>query len=290
MTNSLKNITDKKTEVLRSKKGKNKKLLLAGLVLMFLMAIVFVIKIVHYPAQENTEAQNSMNEMMNEQLPVLTQAGMDSEEKSLAKSPNAIRLMVLYFQNSSNDVSLSGLSKGLADMLITDLSKFYMLQVVERDRLESILNEQDISNTNRFDAATAVKIGKILGAEALLTGSYFEMAGNLRIDARIIDVETSAILKSEGVTGKSETFFELEKALAKKILSGLSIELKEGEDEYLRTTPANECGLQTGLRYSQALDMLDKGNVNEARSLLKLIVEEAPQFEAAQTALKQIEI
>lgn len=228
--------------------------------------------------------------MMNEQLPVLTQAGLDSEEKSLAKSPDAIRLMVLYFQNSSNDASLSGLSKGLANMLITDLSKFYMLQVVERDRLESILNEQDISNTSRFDAATAVKIGKILGAEALLTGSYFEMAGNLRIDARIIDVETSAIVKSEGVTGKSETFFELEKALAKKILSGLSVELKEGEDQYLRTTPANEYGLQTGLRYSQALDMLDKGNVNEARSLLKLIVEEAPQFEAAQTALKQIEI
>ncbi|QQS51441.1 MAG: DUF4145 domain-containing protein [Bacteroidota bacterium] len=290
LTNSLRNITDKKTEVLRSKKGKIKKLLLAGLVLMFLIAIVFVIKTVQYPAQENTEAQNSTNEMMNEQLPVLTQAGLESEEKLLTKSPDAIRLMVLYFQNSSNDVSLSGLSKGLADMLITDLSKFYMLQVVERDRLESILNEQDISNTSRFDAATAVKIGKILGAEVLLTGSYFEMAGNLRIDARIIDVETSAVVKSEGVTGKSETFFELEKALAKKILSGLSVELKEGEDQYLRTTPANEYGLQTGLRYSQALDMLDKGNVNEARSLLKLIVEEAPQFEAAQTALKQIEI
>lgn len=50
---------------------------------MFLIAIVFVIKTVQYPAQENTEAQNSTNEMMNEQLPVLTQAGLESEENYL---------------------------------------------------------------------------------------------------------------------------------------------------------------------------------------------------------------
>ncbi len=290
LTNSLRNITEKSMETPSRRRGRNKKWFAAGLVLLLLIAIMFIIRTVNQPAQDKAEAQNSTDEMALKQIPGLEQAGLNSNQKVPAKSANAIRLMVLYFENSSGDASLAGLSKGLADMLITDLSKFYMLQVVERDRLESILQEQDLSNTSRFDAATAVRIGKILGAEALLTGSYFEMAGNLRIDARIFDVETSAILKSEGVTGTSDKFFELEKELTSKILSGLSVELKEGEDQYLRTAPANEYGLQTGIRYSQALDLLDKGNIEGARKLLKLIVEDAPQFEAAQSALKQTEI
>ena len=52
--------------------------------------------------------------------------------------------------------------------------------------------------------------GKLLGAQIILTGGYFEMMGSLRIDARFIDVETGKILKSDGVDGASSSFFKIQ--------------------------------------------------------------------------------
>src|ERR1051326_6132284 len=130
------------------------------------------------------------------------------------------RVAILYFDNTG-DADLEKLKKGLAGMLITDLSTVKTLSIVERDRLEEILKEQKMNNSKSFDAATASKIGKLLGAQIILTGGFFEMMGTFRVDARFIDVETGKILKSDGVEGKAENFFSLKKKLVKKILPGL---------------------------------------------------------------------
>ena len=126
------------------------------------------------------------------------------------KHINAKRLAVVYFENTSGEKKLDKLKKGLAGMLITDLSNINMLDIVERERLEEIIKEQKLSKSKGFDASTAAKVGKLLGAEIILTGAYFEMFGSFRIDARFIDVKTGQILKSEGVEGVTAHFFKLQ--------------------------------------------------------------------------------
>ena len=81
------------------------------------------------------------------------------------KDENAITVAITYFDNTGGEASMEKLKKGLADMLISDLSNVRMLKIVERDKLESILKEQKLSNTKEFDPATAAKIGKLLGAK-----------------------------------------------------------------------------------------------------------------------------
>ena len=117
------------------------------------------------------------------------------ELNARTKDVNAKRLAIIYFDNSGDDPSIDKLKKGLADMLITDLSNISMLNIVERDKLEAILKEQKLSNSKQFDPNTAAKVGKLLGAQIILTGGYFEMMGSLRIDARFIDVESGKKLK-----------------------------------------------------------------------------------------------
>jgi TolB-like protein len=112
------------------------------------------------------------------------------ELNNRTKDVNAKRLAIIYFDNSGGEPSMDKLKKGLADMLITDLSNIHMLDIVERDKLESILKEQKLSNSKDFDPSTAAKVGKLLGAQIILTGGYFDMMGSLRIDARFIDVLT----------------------------------------------------------------------------------------------------
>ena len=93
--------------------------------------------------------------------------------------------------------------------------------VLDDVQLEKLLNEQNLNNTNRFDQNTATKLGKLLGAEIIITGTYFEFYGNLRVDAKFIYVETGEIAFSVGVDGAREKLFDLKNALANKIIEKL---------------------------------------------------------------------
>ena len=51
-------------------------------------------------------------------------------------------IAVSYFDNTSDIATFNPLSKGLADMLITDLSHIKTLNIVEREKLETLLKEK----------------------------------------------------------------------------------------------------------------------------------------------------
>lgn len=61
--------------------------------------------------------------------------------------------------------------KGIADMMVTKLVTDGTYSVIERKALDKILNEQNFSNSDRADASSAAKIGKILGVDAIIIGS-----------------------------------------------------------------------------------------------------------------------
>ncbi len=55
-------------------------------------------------------------------------------------------------------------------MLINELVNAGTYRVIERNQIDKILNEQNFSNSNRADSASAAKIGHILGVDAVITG------------------------------------------------------------------------------------------------------------------------
>jgi len=69
-------------------------------------------------------------------------------------------------------------SSGLIDMLSNALFNTGCYNVVERKNLNEVINEQDISNSNRFDKKTVVKIGKLKGAGILVMGNVTEFSEN----------------------------------------------------------------------------------------------------------------
>ena len=67
--------------------------------------------------------------------------------------------------------------------------------------MSKVLKEFQLSQTGLIDAASVKEIGKILGADAIITGSVMMLRERLRLDARIIDVGTGAILAAESTLG-----------------------------------------------------------------------------------------
>jgi len=193
---------------------------------------------------------------------------------------------ISYFDNTSGLEVYNPLSKGLADMLITDLSNVKSIQIVEREKLESLLKEIDLGEGKFIDPNTAQKLGKGLGAGYMLTGSYLIMGETMRIDARLVDVGTGEIAMAEEITGKKNTFFTLEKELANKLISTLKISISRTEKIALKRTTTKS--FDAMMAYSNGLDMTDTGNLDEAQVYLEKALEYDEEFELAAYKLEEV--
>ena len=170
-----------------------------------------------------------------------------------------ITLAVMYFENNSviDKEKVEPLKKGLADMLITDLTKVQAFRVVERERLNDILEELKLNQTAAIDQSTAQKVGKLLGAQTLLLGSYINFyGGKMRVDLRIIETETGLTLKAEEITDDVDDLFDMVKDLTAKVVDGLDIKLSEEEktDMNLKRGSVN---IEASLYYAQAVEKED---------------------------------
>jgi serine/threonine protein kinase len=197
------------------------------------------------------------------------------------------RLAVLYFENNSADArSLTALEKGLCAMMIGDLTASGDYQVVERERIEAVLRELKLSHEVGFDQATAARVGRLLGAQQLVLGSYFELLEHFRIDARIVDVETGVTLAASGVEGEPAHFGKLLHTLSADLLTKWRqgpapkelmprLAVKEGT----RSSPAPPMTVVT--RFGEALDAYDRGDQKTARQIVREVLASNDTFDPA---------
>lgn len=92
------------------------------------------------------------------------------------------------------------------DNLINSLIHRDRFRVLERNLLETILEEQKLSRTKLVDQSTALKLGKLMAAQSIITGSIVETRNGIEIIARFIETETSEILDTEDIYGEGKDF------------------------------------------------------------------------------------
>lgn len=96
----------------------------------------------------------------------------------IARAQAKPRVAVIEFKNKAEGYAWSWYNCGRAaqDMLVTELVKSQKFRVVEREQLAAILQEKNLTLSGDVDPKTAVKIGKMLGVEYLISGAVTEMA------------------------------------------------------------------------------------------------------------------
>jgi TolB-like protein len=108
-------------------------------------------------------------------------------------------LTVIPFEQKG-EISVASIS--FQDNLIHSLIRRNRFRVVERQLLETILQEQNLSRTKLIDRGTALKLGRLSAAQSIITGSIIESRKGIEIISRFIDTETSEILDTEDVYGE----------------------------------------------------------------------------------------
>lgn len=193
-----------------------------------------------------------------------------------------LNVAVLYFENHTNEPSYEVLRKGLADIVTTDLANVPPIEIVEREKLEAILQEQKLQRTKAFDPATAVKVGKLVGASHVVSGALTAVKPVVVLTIHLTEVETRKTLVSARVEGKPEDLLSMEQELIEKFAAALHARLEGG-------APASGRASVPGLlAYSQGLDLVDQGDLKAAQSKLAEAVRVAPEFERAKAAYAAI--
>jgi len=236
-------------------------------------------------------------------------------------------VVVFTFTNSSIGPAkgdFDGIATGIQDLLITDLASNTKIRLVDRSRISEILQEQSMVRGGQIDPQTAVKVGKILGAQYAITGGFMaDKSGAAVLTGRTIDIETTQIANPQKITGKADDVLGLIAQLSSKIGSDMSLAPKAGRrsgdagdaksgpaqsggpsgasksaqaETFAKVLPASvvEKTMKTKLDaatmklYSKALDEIDANNPEKAVDLLKQVKAKSPDFEPAQRNLDKL--
>jgi hypothetical protein len=73
------------------------------------------------------------------------------------------------------------------------------LTLVERSRLDAVRSEQQLAGAGLLDTDTAIVVGKLLGAQYMITGQVIPMTSQVIVFGRVILVETGEILSAAQV-------------------------------------------------------------------------------------------
>ncbi len=202
-------------------------------------------------------------------LPVGTLDAQESEKRIVA---------VLQYDNNTGDERYEHLGRAFSSMMISDLSAIERIRLVERERLDELLAELDFQQSGYVDPESAQTVGMMLGAQYVVAGAFLTVDPDMRLDTRIAKVETSEIVTTAEVTGQQETLFELQQRLAEQLVQGFELVLTEEEQASLSAQQeANRIDdLETMVKFSEALCLLDYGAYLEAGELMQEVQQSAP--------------
>ena len=235
-------------------------------------------------------------------------------------------IAVLYFDNNSigkDRADYEGVGKGIADMLITDMASNPDVQIVERERVQALLTEQGLTKSGAIDPHTAIKLGKIIGAQYMITGGFMsDGRGRYVLTARAINVETSAITNPVRLTSKGDDVLGLMSQLSTKLNQDMKLPaLRVGEAGGAGATPAGQpasavagspaepkgqsaqpkastqvaqakrgrkMDMKTAMLYSKALEEEDAGNRTKSLELYRQVVSKFPDYAPAQQKIAKL--
>lgn len=213
-----------------------------------------------------------------------------------AQEDNRPTVAVLPFVNSAigaANAELAPLSKGIADLLTIELAQNTGIRVVERENIEAILREQNLARDGRVDDATAARIGRILGAKHMITGSFVtDRSGTMVLTLKTIDVETSRISWTHMDRDRTDNFLSLVSKVGQAANAGLKLPAltpQARQTSEARTQGQARTPFRAVLMYSRALNAQDEGNRQEALTLFNQVVNEFPEFEDAKKARERLQ-
>jgi TolB-like protein len=198
---------------------------------------------------------------------------------------------VLPFENGGSygrdREDLEAMRRGIAGILIAELARHQGIRLVDRAETQRLLDEQNLAASGRVDAATAARVGRLVGARFMIAGTFLDLYGDFRIDARIIDVETGEILtvvRSDPRLRDRRELYRLIQSVAERITAEARFPVAGAA----AAAPARDIPTDALTHFSRALLHEDRGDRAKATEYYQRALQVFPEFTEASEGLRKV--
>lgn len=198
-----------------------------------------------------------------------------------AVKPNSYAIFDFVVQGE--DATLPALQKALTAMTITDLSKVEDISIIERTRLQALIDEIKLGQSGAVEQSFAPKAGRLLGAEKLVVGKMNTGSGVISVASSTASTAKGAVVGAFSLSEVKDKFFVLQKSVVANILTVNNITVDRQKKELL-LGGYHTRSYQAVVYYGQGLEAMDHGDWQTSKDYFDLAVKEDPGFLMARIA------
>jgi TolB-like protein len=202
-----------------------------------------------------------------------------ANEDTLAAGP-ANRIAIFPIQYQGQDERYAPLGRGLSALITYDLGHVQRLEVLERLRMDVLVNELQLARSGLVVGETAPRLGRLLGAGRIIGGAYVvDENGTMRVDLAVQDGDQPAPTLLPATTLDLDAFYALQKDIVFRLLDAMQVPITEAERDQIEVIPTRN--LQAFLAFCRGVEQEAGGQFGAAAALFDEAVALDPEFEPA---------
>jgi TolB-like protein len=233
------------------------------------------------PAQRR-ELDRHLADLGRSRLQYEVRVAIARESTLTATPPEPGTIAVMPWTYVGSDESLRPLGYGVAQLVVTDLSKVGSLKLVERERVQVLLDELELTSGGHVDPRTAARAGRLLRAERVVQGLVRQTRDGVALEATVVRTSDGSIEATTGAGDRLERLFGLEKTVVLGLLERIDVRVTPAELRAITERPTQD--LQTFLAASRGLEAEARPPLSNPGALTRVASAVAPTEGAARTA------
>ena len=231
---------------------------------------------------QRRELDRRLAELGRSRLHYEARQAIARESTLTATAPEPGTIAVMPWTYIGSDESLRPLGHGIAQLVVTDLSKVGSLKLVERERVQVLLDELELASGGHVEPRTAARAGRLLRAERVVQGLVRQTREGVELEATVVRTSDGAIEATSAAGDRLERLFGLEKTVVLGLLERIDVRVTPAELRAITERPTQD--LQTFLAASRGLEAEARPPLSNPGALTRVASAVAPTEGAARTA------
>ena len=229
------------------------------------------------------EVARRLELVRREELRAEVRSALAREGELTQREPPPGTVAVFPFLYEGSDPSWEPLALALPEMLATDLGVTGRLQVLERVRVQALIDEMVLGVSGRVTEETAARTGRLLGSRNVVQGRFRVVAGErIGLDAAVVEVGAGGQVQVDPLSDEDrlDQLFALEKRLALDLHEEMGVQLTPAERERINERQTES--VQALLELGRGIAAENAGDFGQAREHYEAAASIDPGFALAQ--------
>ncbi len=204
-----------------------------------------------------------------------------ARETALAQTPPTPNAVAVFpFRYVGTNAAREPLERALAFLMIADLAKIQSLVLLERGRIQVLIDEMQMTDRGRVDSVTAARFGRLLQSEHVLQGTITDFGRDrIAVQGSAVRTTTGGIAAAARAEDDLDRIIDLEKELLFQLLDRMGVPITPLERERIAERPTTS--LQAFLSFGRGLGLEDAGDYAGAVAEYQDAISLDPGFVAA---------